>query len=94
MAQSVFSETEEMVILKSVAKCAEWGFPLSMMDLRMFAKYLLDRHGRLVKKIVNNLPCRYRLWAYSLLKLHKNEYSQRIGANMKRARAAVSPESI
>ena len=55
-AQPVFSENEENAMLKSAAKCSEWGFPLIILDLRMFAKILLDKQGRAVEKFKNNLP--------------------------------------
>lgn len=58
----------------------------------MFAKILLEKQGRTVTKFKNNLPGQD--WAYSLLKRHKNEYSKRVATNIKRVRAAVSPESI
>nr|CAI5858507.1 unnamed protein product [Callosobruchus analis] len=88
-AQTVFSEKEEECILKSVAKCAEWGFALTIMDLRMFAKALLDKQGRRCQKFKNNLPGID--WAYSLLKRHKHKYSKRIETNIKRARPVLSP---
>nr|CAI5820842.1 unnamed protein product [Callosobruchus analis] len=88
-AKTVFSEKEEECILRSVAKCAEWGLPLTIMDLRMFAKALLDKQGRLCQKFKNNLPGVD--WAYSLLKRHKHKYSKRIATNIKRARAVLSP---
>lgn len=91
-AQTAFSETEEIMILKSAAKCAEWGFPLSLLDLRMFAKKLLDKQGRAVSQFRNNRPGVE--WAYSMLRRHKTEYSQRVATNIKKARAAVSPESL
>nr|CAI5830953.1 unnamed protein product [Callosobruchus analis] len=59
------------------------------MDLRMFAKALLDKQGRLCQKFKNNLPGVD--WAYSLLKRHKHKYSKRIATNIKRARAVLSP---
>lgn len=91
-APPVFSENEESIILKSAAKSAEWGFPLSLLDLRMFAKMLLDRQGRAVTKFKNNMPGAD--WAYSLLKRHKSEYSRRVATNIKKARAAVSRDTI
>lgn len=91
-AQPVFSEAQEKAILQSIAKCADWGFPLSLLDLRMFAKALLDRSGRIVAKFQNNIPGVD--WAYSLLKRHKDCYSQRVAANIKRARAQVSKETL
>lgn len=91
-AQPVFTENEEFIILKSAAKSAEWGFPLTLLDLRMFAKMLLDKQGRSAPKFPNNLPGID--WAYSLLKRHRNEYSKRIATNIKKARAAVSRQSL
>ncbi|KAJ2945180.1 hypothetical protein O0L34_g9250 [Tuta absoluta] len=91
-AQPVLSENEENIILKSAAKCAEWGFPLSLLDLRICAKTLLDKQGRSVSKFHNNLPGVD--WAYSLLKRYKNEYSQRVATNIKKAKAAVSLASL
>lgn len=91
-APTIFSENEENLILKSAAKSAEWGFPLSLLDLRMFAKMLLDKQGRSVSKFTNNVPGID--WAYSLLKRHRTEYSQRVATNIKKARAAVSRESL
>lgn len=32
--QTVFSNEEEKSILNAVIKCGDWGFPLSLMDLR------------------------------------------------------------
>lgn len=32
--QTVFSEEEEKSILSAVIKCGDWGFPLSLMDVR------------------------------------------------------------
>ncbi|KAJ8736797.1 hypothetical protein PYW07_000068 [Mythimna separata] len=54
-AQTVFSESEEKAILKS-ARCSDWGYPLTLLDLRFFAKAFLDKKGRVVTKFENNLP--------------------------------------
>ncbi|XP_026326216.1 uncharacterized protein LOC113234910 [Hyposmocoma kahamanoa] len=91
-AQPVFSESEEEALLKSAAKCADWGYPLTILDLRFLAKAFLDRQGRVVSKFTNNLPGVE--WVYSLLRRHKGEYSQRVSSNIKKARANVSHESI
>lgn len=32
--QSIFSDAEEKSILTAVIKCGDWGFPLTLMDLR------------------------------------------------------------
>ncbi|KAG5891915.1 hypothetical protein JTB14_022665 [Gonioctena quinquepunctata] len=83
---------ERLAILKSAAKCADWGFPLSLLDMRMMAKYYLDRKGRTVHPFRNNLPGLH--WTYSLLQRHKKSYGQRISTNIKRARASVSRETL
>ncbi|KAJ8732805.1 hypothetical protein PYW07_015404 [Mythimna separata] len=55
-AQTVISESEEKAILKSAAKCSDWGYPLTLLDLIFFAKAFLDKKGRVVTKFENNLP--------------------------------------
>ncbi|KAG5897541.1 hypothetical protein JTB14_004316 [Gonioctena quinquepunctata] len=89
---TIFTHDEELAILKSAAKCADWGFPLSLLDMRMMAKYYLDRKGRTVHLFKNNLPGID--WTYSLLQRHKKSYGQRISTNIKRARASVSRETL
>jgi hypothetical protein len=71
-AQPVFSGTEEKASLQSAAKCSEWGFPLSLLDLRMFAKAFLDRSDRIVAKFPDNVPGVD--WTYSILRRHKDAY--------------------
>uniref|UniRef100_A0A6P7F1X7 Uncharacterized protein LOC114325697 n=1 Tax=Diabrotica virgifera virgifera TaxID=50390 RepID=A0A6P7F1X7_DIAVI len=39
--QSVFTYEEEVAIINSILTCADWGYPLSAMDLRMFVKSFL-----------------------------------------------------
>ncbi|KAG5869102.1 hypothetical protein JTB14_007145 [Gonioctena quinquepunctata] len=53
---TIFTHDEELAILKSAAKCADWGFPLSLLVMRMMAKCNLDRKGRMVHSFKNNLP--------------------------------------
>lgn len=40
---TIFSEAEEKALIKGVMKCADWGFPLNINDLRMFVKYYLGQ---------------------------------------------------
>ena len=58
----------------------------------MVTKSFLDRQGRQVTRFKNNIPGRD--WVYSLIKRHKASLTQRLAANIKRARASVSPEVI
>lgn len=45
-AQTAFSESEEKCILRAAAKCSDWGYPLTLLDLRFYAKAFLDKQGR------------------------------------------------
>ncbi|KAJ2937286.1 hypothetical protein O0L34_g19527 [Tuta absoluta] len=66
--QPVFSHTEEISILRAASTCADWGFPLTLLDLRFYAKYYLDKQGKVVERFKNNLPGVE--WAVSVLKRH------------------------
>lgn len=90
--QTVFTKQEEDTIVRSVVTCSDWGFPLCIEDLQMITKSFLDRQGRQFTRFKNNIPGRD--WVYSLIKRHKASLTQRLAANIKRARASVSPEVI
>lgn len=90
--QPVFSHQEEISILRAAATCADWGFPLTLLDLRYFAKGYLDKQGKIVERFSNNLPGVE--WAVSILKRHKNSYGQRLTTNIKRSRATVGRGSL
>lgn len=90
--QTIFSKIEEEALIKSAAKCGEWGFPLSLMDLRQLAKNFLDSQGRTIDKFVSNLPGND--WAYSLLKRNKSELTQKVATNIKRPRGNVSNDIL
>nr|CAH7761203.1 unnamed protein product [Callosobruchus chinensis] len=90
--QTVFSGEEERAFIKSATLCAEWGFPLAILDLRYLAKNYLDRKGRTITKFRDNMPGKD--WVYGLLKRYKNEISQKIATNIKRCRANVSRDTI
>ncbi|KAJ8930609.1 hypothetical protein NQ314_016579 [Rhamnusium bicolor] len=95
--QTVFTDLEEKAILNSALKCADWGFPLDLLEIRMLAKKYLDLKGRRVEKFQNNVPGKD--WALSLLDRHKDQTSQRVSGNIKKARAKetlnnVAPSNI
>lgn len=90
--QTVLSELEEKCIIREIVKCGDWGFPISMLDLRMFIKHYLDTKGRTCTSLKNNLPGKDLV--YSMLKRHKSEASQRLCANIKRTRACLSHATI
>nr|CAI5850750.1 unnamed protein product [Callosobruchus analis] len=61
--------------------CGEWGFPLTITDLRYLAKNYLDSQGRNISNFNSNMPGID--WARSLLERHKGEISQKVAANIK-----------
>ncbi|XP_074039998.1 uncharacterized protein [Leptinotarsa decemlineata] len=90
--QTALSTALEIKLVECLKKCAEWGYPLSVFDIRCFIKYHLEREGKVVPKFKDNLPGSD--WALSFINRHRNQLSQRICQNIKRSRAAVSPENI
>ena len=90
--QPVFTKQEEDAIIRSVVIFSDLGFPLCIEDLQMVTKSFLDRQGRQVTRFKNNIPGQD--WVYSLIKRHKASLTQRLAANINRARASVSPEVI
>ncbi|KAF0746387.1 Uncharacterized protein FWK35_00024203 [Aphis craccivora] len=68
--QIVFSNEEEKVMINAVIKCVDWGYSLTLMDLRIVAKSYLDSKGVIVQVFgADNLTGDD--WARSLLKRHK-----------------------
>ncbi|KAK9729901.1 CENP-B N-terminal DNA-binding domain [Popillia japonica] len=90
--QKVFSDNAERSFLNAACICGDWGFPLTITDLRLLAKNYLNEKGRNVGRFIDNVPG--VKWAYSLLNRHKDEVSQKVAANIKRARANVSRETV
>lgn len=90
--QPIFSPEEERQLIKSAVACSDWGFPLNILDLQLVTKNYLQQQGRNVAKFRHNMPGRD--WVESLLKRHKDIVTQRLAANIKRARAMVSKTDI
>lgn len=89
---TIFTENEEKAFIKAAATCGEWGYPLSKADLQWLAKNYADSKGRIIPHTINNKPGIE--WVDSILKRHRGEITCRVAANIKRSRAAVSPETI
>ena len=79
---AVFMHNEEIAILRAAATCGDWGFPLTLLDLRMFAKAYLDKQGKTVERFTNNLTGVE--WAISVLKRHKNAIKTNIQRSKKK----------
>lgn len=90
--QTVLSKNTEEEFIKYINVCADWGYPLETYDLRYLIKLYLDKLGIIEKRFKNNIPGPD--FVAGFLKRHKDVISQRISQNIKRNRAAVSPEVI
>ncbi|CAB3224853.1 unnamed protein product [Arctia plantaginis] len=90
--QTVLSKETEEEFIKYINICADWGYFLEAYDLRVLVKVYLDELGVNEKRFNNNMPGPD--FVSSFMKRHKDAISQRLSQNIKRNRAAVSPEII
>ena len=81
----VLSKELESTLEKALLTCADWGYPLSVFEVRHFLKKYLDHRGE-QSAIPENLPGVE--WANGFLKRHPN-LLQRNAQNIKRSRAKV-----
>lgn len=90
--QCIFSPSEEAAFVQHAIAMCDYGFPITMFDLRCVVKAYLDKQGKSVPQFNNNLPG--RTWAKAFLERQKGQLSQRFCSNIKRVRAAVDEEAI
>ncbi|KAL0841447.1 hypothetical protein ABMA28_015129 [Loxostege sticticalis] len=90
--QTALSPEVEERIVQNLNICADWGYPLEVIDLRYIIKMYLDSNNITNKRFNNNLPGPD--FAESFLKRHSDKISKRISQNIKLSRAKVSSESI
>lgn len=88
----VFLQDDENILTECIKISADWGFPLTMFEVRLIVKGFLDKRGVKEKRFQNNMPG--KSWAYGFLKRHKDSLSQRLCQNINRSRASVTPEVI
>ncbi|KAF2888285.1 hypothetical protein ILUMI_17889 [Ignelater luminosus] len=89
---SVFNEQTENIIVRCIAMCADWGFPLTTLDIRLIVKLYMDRHGYIEPRFKNNLPG-YD-WVKAFISKHKDTLIHRLCQNLSRSRARVDSEII
>ncbi|KAF2899780.1 hypothetical protein ILUMI_06401 [Ignelater luminosus] len=53
---SIFKEETENTTIRCIAMCADWGFPLTTLDIRLIVKSYMDQHGYTEPMFKNNLP--------------------------------------
>uniref|UniRef100_A0A6P7H532 Uncharacterized protein LOC114347107 n=1 Tax=Diabrotica virgifera virgifera TaxID=50390 RepID=A0A6P7H532_DIAVI len=87
------TKIEERHLVDVVIASAEYGAPLTSLEIRMLVKQYLDARGtRVVYFSNNNLPsCD---WVKAFLSRHKHILTQRHCQNVKRSRAANTEEII
>lgn len=90
--QTVLTAEEEAVLVDRLKICSDWGYPVDSLTLRLIVKDSLEKQGKQVRKFKNNTPGPD--FVESFLKRHKEVLSSRMCQNIKRSRAAVSPEII
>jgi len=91
-APTVLDDYVEALFVQKLIVCGEWGYPLTILDLKMVVKGYLDRRGIQEKRFKDNMPGVD--WARSFVRRHRDLISQRMCQNIKRSRAAVSPLTI
>jgi hypothetical protein len=74
---------EENEIIKVLIAAADFGNPLSLLDLRCMVHKYLQKNGRDVFK--GKMPG--EKWSYGFLKRHRHKLSLRVTSNIKKARA-------
>lgn len=86
------TETEEQVLSKYCALLAEWGVPLTLLDLRLITKGYLDRTNRKVPQFKNNLPGKE--WARNFISRQSDELKEKFAMNIRKSRADISRTTV
>jgi len=89
---TIFSPEEESAIVKHVTTVADWGFPMSLLELRLLGKLYLQRAGRTVACFPNNTPGKD--WAARFVSRHSALLTRRVCQNIKVTRSQVSADVV
>ncbi|CAK1599466.1 unnamed protein product [Parnassius mnemosyne] len=89
---TLFSPEEEKAFIKHIVNLADWGFPFDLIDLRIFAQRYLNKLGKTIYGLPENLPGSE--WARNFLRRHKDLLSNRMASNISTDRAKVSASTI
>jgi len=90
--QCVFTDAEETVIAQNIAVLGDWGFPLTILELRLMVRAYLEARGRTVSKFNNNTPG--EIWITNFIRRRRDIISQRHCQNICRKRAEISPDCV
>ena len=83
---------EERHFVDLLIACADYGFPLTVLDLRVIVRDYLNRSGQTIKVFSDNMPGVD--WCFAYLERHKNLLTQRACQNIKSVRAQTTDEAI
>lgn len=88
---TVFSASEENSFAEHIVNLADFGFPVTSLDLRFVIKAYLDKKGVTVRQFKNNIPGPD--WVKSFLKRH-HTLTMRTSSNIKKVRAALDSDQV
>lgn len=88
----ILSTDDQQILAECIGMSAEWGFPLTILDIRLIVKGYLDRNGRTEPRFKDNMPGVD--FVTSFIHRHSEVLSNRMCQNIKRSRAAVSTDII
>ncbi|XP_072392346.1 uncharacterized protein [Diabrotica undecimpunctata] len=88
----VLNEVDQNALVMCLCSAGDWGFPLTLYDIRLLVKAFLDRSGRNEHRFKNNMPGRD--FVTSFLKHHQNTLSNKMCQNIRGSRAKVDHNAI
>lgn len=89
---TALTHSTEIRICKRLIICAEWGYPLTMLELQQLISQFLADNNIEVPRFTNNIPGTDYLRGF--LKRHRDTLTFRLCQNIKRKRAAVNAEIV
>ncbi|KAK3923582.1 Jerky protein homolog-like [Frankliniella fusca] len=85
------SETEESCLVQGLLLCAEWGFPLTCLDVQNCVFNYLKSIEKVVQSFNNNIPSRD--WVNQFMQRNPI-LTTRLATNIKRSRAAITSDIV
>ncbi|KAG5883883.1 hypothetical protein JTB14_007771 [Gonioctena quinquepunctata] len=92
LVKAVEAVRSGLSLIKAEEQFGDWGFPLTLYDIRLIVKAFLDRFGRNEYRFKNNMPGSD--FVMTFLKRHQNTSSHKMCQNIKRARVKVDHNAI
>lgn len=89
---TALTNIEERHFVDVLIACAEYGSPLTMIEMRMLIKNYLDSKGRRIHIFTDNIPG--KVWLDSFIRRHKHRLTKRHCQNLKRSRAEKTDEEM